>query len=54
MYESLEVDHIFRIVEDDADAINKISSLGFYPSEIREHTEQGTSSRFIFFEKNYL
>ncbi|NEN87847.1 MAG: VOC family protein [Okeania sp. SIO3H1] len=54
MYENLEVDHIFRIVEDDADAINQISSLGFSPSEIREHTEQGTSSRFIFFEKNYL
>lgn len=54
MYKNLEVDHIFRIVEDDTDAINKISLLGFYPSEIREHTEQGTSSRFIFFEKNYL
>ncbi|NES02675.1 MAG: VOC family protein [Okeania sp. SIO2F4] len=54
MYKNLEVDHIFRIVEDDADAINQISSLGFSPSEIREHTEQGTSSRFIFFEKNYL
>ena len=54
MYENLEVDHIFRIVEDDTDAINQISSLGFSASEIREHTEQGTSSRFIFFEKNYL
>ena len=30
MYENLEVDHIFRIVEDDADAINEISSLGFF------------------------
>ncbi|NER04767.1 MAG: VOC family protein [Okeania sp. SIO3C4] len=54
MYKNLEVDHIFRIVDDDADAINKISLLGFSPSEIGEHTEQGTSSRFIFFEKNYL
>ena len=54
MYENLEVDHIFRIVEDDTDAINKISSLGFSPSEIGEHTEQGTSSRLIFFEKNFL
>ena len=49
MYENLEVDHIFRIVEDDADAINKISSLGFSASEVRNHTAQGTSSRFIFF-----
>ena len=54
MYKNLEVDHIFRIVEDDGEAINKILLLGFSASEIREHTGQGTSSRFIFFEKNYL
>ena len=54
MYENLEVDHIFIIVEDDADGINEISSLGFSASEVRNHTAQGTSSRFIFFEKNYL
>lgn len=37
MYKNLEVDYIFRIVEDDGEVINKILLLGFFVFEIREY-----------------
>ena len=42
MYENLEVDHIFRIVEDDADGINQISSIILWKGLAINHKGQKT------------
>lgn len=53
MYKNIEIDHIFRIVDPD---FYEQLSIDF-KDQIqlkKDHVGQGTSSRFLPFEKNYL